>query len=103
MDFIEMRDAAEWLGLGALVGTLALCVAGVFSEHYRDNWAQFVGLWSIILADSMRLCTLVERIYVHGDLRMSWSQITLHVGLLLFALGTAAKVHTHARPRVQHA
>ncbi|MBE7420676.1 MAG: hypothetical protein HS128_23515 [Ideonella sp.] len=92
-----VKDAFEWLGLAALVGVLTLCVAGLFSSHYHDNWLQFLGLWTIVLADTMRLAWLAERWQWRGELVMSWPMIVLHIGMLMFAVGTACKVWRHRR------
>lgn len=63
-----------------------LCVVGALSPAYRDNLAQRVGLACVGLA----CLALLEHVW-----RLEWvtpACALLAVGLLAFALGTAAKV-----------
>jgi len=90
-------DVLEWLGLGAMLLTLGLCVIGLFAETYRDNWLQFAGLWLVVLALGLRLAWLCERYRATGELQMSWALIALQVGLAIYAVGTACKVVQHHR------
>lgn len=102
-----LKDAAEWLGVGAMLLVLGLCVLGLFAETYRDNWLQFAGLWLVVLALGLRLAWLCERWRATGELRLSWALIALQVGLAVYAVGTACKVvqfHRGARrPHKPHA
>lgn len=69
------------LGLVAL-----LCVVGALSPHYPDNLLQRLGLASVGLS----CVALVDHVW-----RLHWvtpACALLSVGMLAFALGTAAKV-----------
>ena len=67
--------------------TLAIvCLFGVFSPIYKDNWCQFFGLWGLIAWSLARGFQVVET----GD--VSTQQLIAHVSLALFAVGTAWKV-----------
>jgi hypothetical protein len=77
-----------------LVTIVLVCLVGVFSPYYRDNWAQFFGLWGVIVWGSARLYQVVSGGYV-SELGMF-----AQGSLALFAVGTATKLlRTHkARP-----
>lgn len=78
-----------------------LCAAGIFSHHYRDNWPQFVGLVLVLLWSFGRSIDLGVRWWnwIGGELvptpQVSTQQLLGHIGLALFAIGTAWKVWTH--------
>lgn len=71
----------------------SVCLTGIFSAHYRDNWAQFFGLWGTILWSSARFWDVVQG----GS--VSTTQLVAHASLALFALGTAYEVIASKRPR----
>lgn len=98
--FAALKDSAEWVGLAAIMLLMTLCIAAIFGGNlYRHNWLQFAGIWMIVFADAMRLSWLYERWLRSGDLSMSWAMIALHIGLLMYAIGTACKVVIHHRQR----
>lgn len=81
----------------------AACVLGIYSRHYREDWAQYVGLVLVLLWSVGRGSDLTMRWldWMGGALvprpDMSTQQLLGHVGLALFAIGTARKVWRHAR------
>lgn len=74
------------LSLICLVLVALLCAVGALSPHYPDNLLQRLGLASV----GMSCVALAEHVW-----RLEWvtpACALLAVGLLAFALGTAAKV-----------
>ncbi len=76
----------------SVVGGLSLW--GLVSRHYKDNWLQALGLVCLVLWAFGRASVLGGRVMA-GDWHISFYQLLSHVGLLLFALGTAHKVWRH--------
>lgn len=64
----------------------ALCLCAVFSEKYRDNWLQFVGLWGVMLWAFARAWQVFDGAEVTGQ------QLWAHISFAVFAAGTAIKV-----------
>lgn len=96
MDALSMiKDLVEGFALACIFAVIGLCLLGIFSRLYDDNWLQFAGLWTIVLAEAMRVAWLIERWHMRGELVMSWAMIALQCGLLAYALGTACKVWKH--------
>lgn len=74
------------LSMISLAIVALLCIVGALSPHYRDNLAQRLGLACVALA----CLALLEHVW-----RAQWINpacALLAVGLLSYALGTAAKV-----------
>jgi hypothetical protein len=64
----------------------SICVAGVFSHMYRDNWLQFVGLCGLTAWALARFLQVLDGAHV------SPQQVFAHVSIACFALGSAHKV-----------
>lgn len=79
------------LSFVSLWGLLALVVWGLFSRWYDENLAQCVGLVCILVWALAELHTL------HRFRWVSVSDNLLHVGLFIFALGTASRAAYYAR------
>ena len=77
----------------ALSVVALLCLAGIFSWRYSDNWAQFAGLWGLLVWAAARLWQVVD-----GTAYLSGQQLVLHIALALIACGTAYKVHKFGQP-----
>jgi uncharacterized membrane protein len=79
---------------GCCLGVIAvLCLMGIFSQRYSDNWMQFVGLWGLLAWSAARLWQVID-----GAAHLSGQQLVLHVALALFACGTAYKVFIYGQP-----
>lgn len=89
------------ISIACIAITSVACVGGIMSKHYRDNWLQFFGLWLIFAWSLGRGWQLSMRWYewisnpVVPEPNISTQQLIGHLGLALFALGTAWKVWRH--------
>ncbi len=77
--------------------TMLLCVVGVFipRTYYDDNLAQRLGMVGVFLFCWPRLVQLLERQEITGYVMPVTAQVFGHVGLALFAVGTAYKAWKH--------
>lgn len=80
------------ISAACLLVLAVICLFGVFSSHYKDNWAQFVGLWGMIAWSLARSWQLID----DGG-SVTTQQLVAHVSITIFALGTAWKVARHKR------
>lgn len=78
-----MIQLASAVCLLTLVG---LCLCGIFSPLYRDNWGQFAGLCLLTVWAAARLGRVLD-----GD-EVSSQQLLAYVGMAVYACGTAWKV-----------
>ena len=69
--------------LGLILGCALL---GIFSEQFRDNWAQFWGLVGMVFWSSARLAEVMQGASVMP------LQVLGHVSLSLLSVGTAYHV-----------
>lgn len=69
-----------------LMAVLILAGLGMFAPRYDDNLFQRLGLFALILGCASEMALLMESQYVHPR------DLIMHVGVFLFAVGTAAKV-----------
>jgi hypothetical protein len=81
------------ISIACLLTVATLSVAAILSNHYRDNWMQFLGLCGVVPWTIGRAWTLADPLMPAPD--MSTQQLIGHVGLALFAAGTAWKVWRH--------
>lgn len=79
---------------------MALCLVGVFipKRFYDDNLAQCIGMAGVFMFCWPRLMQLLERQELTSIAMPALAQTAGHVGLALYAVGTAYKAWQH-RPR----
>jgi len=79
---------------------MLLCVVGVFvpKAYYNDNLAQRIGMAGVFMFCWPRLVQLFEHQMIRNNCMPVEAQVAGHVGLALFAIGTAYKAWKH-RPR----
>lgn len=77
------------LSIALLLAVLVLCTVALYSNAYRDNWPQCVGL--VLLAT---WCAAEMAAVVQGHL-VEPRDMTMYLALTAFALGTALKVRHH--------
>lgn len=84
----------------SLTIVMVLCVVGVFipKRIYDDNLAQCIGMAGVFMFSWPRLAQLLERQEITSFVMPVLAQTAGHVGLALYALGTAYKAWKH-RPR----
>lgn len=75
-------QSASLLALSVLA---IVCVAGVWSNKFQDNWLQFIGLITVTTWAGWRL------VDVAGGAHITAQQLFAHAGLAAFAAGTAWK------------
>lgn len=83
-----MRDELA-LVLAAVL--IALCAFGIYSRAFRDNWLQLVGMSVVVLASLM----IGWHAWTTG--RTGPRVLTLLIGVVIYAAGTAWKVWLHER------
>lgn len=84
----------------SLAIVMALCVVGVFipKRIYDDNLAQCIGMAGVFMFSWPRLAQLLEHRELTSIAMPAMAQTAGHVGLALYAMGTAYKAWKH-RPR----
>lgn len=65
-----------------------VCIAGVFSRNFHENWLQFFGLAAICIWAVARMVRVIE-----GE-EVTTLQLLCHAGMASFAVGTTYKVLT---------
>lgn len=85
----------------SLAVVMFLCVCGVFAPkaYYDDNLAQRLGMSGVFMFSWPRLMQLIELRDITANTMPVSAQIAGHVGLALFAVGTAYKAYLR-RPRI---
>lgn len=89
------------------VALLALAVAGLWAQSYRDNWAQWAGLWGMVIAMVAVFCPSVPEVRALGLLEavehrvndVGARDLLVMASALLFGAGTACKVWRHRKQR----
>jgi hypothetical protein len=81
----------------SLTIVMVFCVIGVFipKAYYDDNLAQRIGMAGVFMFSWPRLSMLLERQEITSVVMPVSAQVLGHVGLALFALGTAYKAWKH--------
>ena len=77
------------LSVACLLVLAILCLLGIVSRYYHDNWLQFVGLFGVMCWALARALQVLHGAHVNEQ------QLWAHVSLALFALGIAQKVWRH--------
>lgn len=73
-----------------------LCLAGLVSGKFRDNWMQFIGLAIALLWAFGEAWSLARHAWWIDDRDLvSLKRGLLHVSLLVYSIGTAWKVWKH--------
>lgn len=67
------------------------CAFGLFSANYRDNWFQHLGMVMVGISSALKVHQTVSRGFASAETAL------LAIGLALFALGVAWKVHGYAK------
>lgn len=67
------------------------CVTGLFYSHFKDNWAQTLGMFIVALTAALK----IEQIRIRGF--VSAETTLLAVGVAMFAAGVAWKVWRHQK------
>ena len=88
---------SEVISIGCLAVLMSACSAGVFSNAFRDNWPQFIGLTGVIL------WAVSETVYVIRFGSVGSRDLILHAALASFATGTSWKVWRHKVAKVDAA
>lgn len=70
-----------------------VCLLGVFSHKFADNWLQFFGLCGVTLWAGARFAQVLDGAYI------SPQQLLIHGSLASFAIGTAHKVWRNSQPK----
>lgn len=83
-DFVTLSAA------GFSVAAFA-CLFGLFSSHYRENWFQHLGMVMVGLASALKVHQTITRGFASAETAL------LALGVALFALGVAWKVHGYAK------
>ena len=86
----------------SLAVTMILCLVGVFipSRFYDDNLAQRAGMAGVFIVCWPRLVHLIDNQGFVGNCLPVAAQVLGHVGLALFAAGTAYKAWKSRPPRL---
>lgn len=81
----------------SLTLVMTLCVVGVFipKKYFDDNLAQCVGMAGVFMFSWPRLSQLIEMRDITANTMPVSAQLAGHVGLALYALGTAYKAWRH--------
>lgn len=90
-----------WLiSAASLSIVMALCVIGVFipRKFFDDNLGQCIGMAGVFMFCWPRLMQLIEHRELTSIAMPAEAQMAGHVGLALYAIGTAYKAWKH-RPR----
>ena len=93
-----------WIVSAVSLGvTMLLCVVGILvpKAYYDDNLAQRLGMAGMFIFCWPRLVQLLETREITSLVMPVTAQVLGHVGLALFAIGTAYKAWCH-RPRRPH-
>lgn len=77
------------LSVCALSLVFVLCVLGIWHQSFRENLLQFIGMSWLMVACAGRIAWLWEAERVEP----SW--MLVHVGMAIYAAGTALKVVIH--------
>ena len=88
---------SEVISIGCLAVLMSACSAGVFSNAFRDNWPQFIGLTGVIL------WAVSETVYVIRFGSVGSRDLILYAALASFATGTSWKVWRHNVAKVDAA
>jgi hypothetical protein len=80
-------------------GVFLLCVAGLFSQRYQDNWFQHLGMIGMGISSVSAIHRVYHMVWVPPEM------LLFALSGLGFGLGTAYKVwhHRHSYQRKQHA
>lgn len=86
----------------SLAVTMILCLVGVFipPRFYDDNLAQRIGMAGVFTVCWPRFWHLIDNQGFVGNCLPVAAQVLGHVGLALFALGTAYKAWKYRPPRL---
>lgn len=84
------------LAMVSLAVLAIVCACGVFSQRYRENWAQFFGMVGMCMYSVAR-CAQLASGYGYVDL----SEVGIYLAMSLYAFGTAWKVVAYAREERQ--
>lgn len=76
------------LSIALLLVVLVLCTVALYSNAYRDNWAQCIGLVLLAMWSAAEIAVVMQ-----GD--VTPRAAALYLGLAAFAGGTARKVMHH--------
>jgi hypothetical protein len=79
------------ISIAALSIVTALCIVGTLAPTYRDNLAQRIGMALLAYGCASR----VQAIWLAQFVAHDW--LAVHVGMALYALGTAYKHWQFAR------
>lgn len=81
----------------SLTIVMALCVVGVFTPKrvFDDNLAQCIGMAGVFMFCYPRLVQILELRELTSLVVPALAQTAGHVGLALYALGTAYKAYKH--------
>lgn len=82
----------DWVPLSVFGFSVAAvaCLIGLFSEHYRDNWLQHIGMVLLGIASALKVHQTIERGFASAETAL------LAIGLAAFATGIAWKVRSFA-------
>lgn len=75
---------------GFSVAALA-CAFGLFSSNYRENWFQHIGMLMVGVASALKVHQTIERGFASAETAV------LALGIAIFCLGVAWKVHGYVR------
>ena len=76
-----------------LLGMIAaLCLLGIFSRFYRDNWMQFIGLVSLCTWSIARVVYWMDEFQRGYHISLDPVHTLLLIGIVTFGLGTAWRV-----------
>lgn len=77
--------------------TMTLCVIGVFvsKKYYDDNLFQRIGMAGVFIFCMPRFIQLMSKQEITTVVMPLTAQLFGHVGLMLFAVGTAYKAWKH--------
>lgn len=84
-----------YVSIFAMVLVAALCAAASLWHGYQDNTLQRIGLALLGCGAALRAYMVSVREQISAE------EALVHVGVLVFGLGTALKVWSH-RPRRRH-
>lgn len=86
------------LAVACAVLIAVLCLVGLVSGKFKDNWAQHLGLGIALLWAASEAWTLAQHAWVLDDRDLvSLKRGLLHSSLALYAVGTAWKVWKHRK------
>lgn len=83
--------AVKAVAVTCIAVTVILAASGAYYRGFKENWAQWIGLWGAVFAGIAQIGHIVSGGHV------SSAEMLLYMSVASYAIGTAAKAVSHSR------